>query len=162
MMAVSATSPKAFVFVIANLYSIPLRHSSQIRTACRDTPFILKEKDAILHTIVTQIDKIREHQGDSSMCVAFSVGINAIVVVKGHQLLQSEGLVVDGAYPSHLMDVSDLGKDGLKKFLKDCLDGKKRKVATESEMAVFFISRDATRYVSLLDPIWCVIDYQWQ
>ena len=65
------------------------------------------------------------------MHVAFSFSIDATVVVKGHQLLQSEGLVVGGAYPNHLMDVSDLDKDGRKTFLKDCLDGKKGEVAVE-------------------------------
>ena len=63
------------------------------------------------------------------MCATFSVDIDATVVVKGHQLLQLEGLVVGGAYPNYSMDVSDLDKDRLKTFLKDCLDGKKRRIS---------------------------------
>ena len=92
----------------------------------------------MVHTIVTQIEQIQKRQGGSSMRVAFSVGIDATVVVKGHQLLQSEGLVGGGAYPNHSMNVSELDKDGLKTFLKDCRDGKTGEVAAESKMAVFF------------------------
>ena len=65
------------------------------------------------------------------MRIAFSVGIDATVVVKGHHMLQLEGLIVCGAYPNNSMDVSDLNKDGLKNFLKDCLDGKKGELADE-------------------------------
>ena len=63
------------------------------------------------------------------MRIAFSVGIDATAVVKGHQLLQSEGLVVGGADPNHSIAMSDLDKDGLNTFLKDCLDGKKGEAA---------------------------------
>ena len=84
------------------------------------------------------------------MRIASSVGIDATIVVKGHQLLQSERLVVGGAYPNYLMDVSDLDKDGLKTFLKDFLDRKKEEVAVESKMAVLSFQVTPTGMCSYL------------
>ena len=65
---------------------------------------------------------IRHEFNDASMRVAFSIGIDATVVVAGWQVLHSEGKVVRGAAPKHIHNISGMNEDELKDFLKDCIN----------------------------------------
>lgn len=70
------------------------------------------------------------------MRVAFTVGVDATVVVGGYQYLVTEQAIVGGASPNHSMDVSNLDKDELFAFLKECAAGRKGEKAAEAKIAV--------------------------
>ena len=141
MLALSATNPIAFSFVSANMCSLSIRHAKKIRAANRDIPLILRDNNDMMRLLLKRIAMIRHEFDDSSMRVAFSVGVDATVVVAGWQVFHSEGKVVGGAYPNQSHDVSGKSKDELKLFLKECVDGKHGPKAAECKIAVISFQR---------------------
>ena len=136
MMALSTTNVRAFSLASANLCSVSIRHMRLMKARNRDVPLLLRSKSDMIRLLSMRIAMIRHDFGESSMRVAFSIGVDATVVVKGYQYLYSEGKVVGGAAPNHIHDVSGKNKEELKSFLKDCIDGKNGDIAAECKMAV--------------------------
>jgi hypothetical protein len=136
MLALSCTSPSAFDFVSANLLSVSIRHMQRLKACRRAKPFILRDTQDMVELLTARIAQICHLCDDTSKRVAFTLGLDATVVVQGFQLLLSEGVVVGGAYPKHKLDVSDLDNDQMKKFLKECIKGKKGEKAAECKVAV--------------------------
>ena len=125
MMAVAATNATAFSLVSANLCSVSIRHMGRLKAKKRASPFLMRDNAEIASTLASKISMIRKTFGDESKRVAFSVGIDATVNVKGYQVLHQEQVVVGGAFPNHSIDISHMSKDDLVKFLAQCVGGKK-------------------------------------
>ena len=62
--------------------------------------------------------------GDQACCIAFSVCIDATVLVKSFGVQKSSHAVVGGVTPNVMLDISGLNSDQVKAMQKDCIDGK--------------------------------------
>ena len=83
MLALSATNQKAMDFVLANLCSLSICHVQRLRSTRRGKPFIFRSQSEITELVVESIGRIRKEFNDDSMGVAFNVGIDTAVLVKG-------------------------------------------------------------------------------
>ena len=128
---------KAFEFVSGNLALASLRHMQRVMAKKKDHAFINIGKEKMVELVANRISMIRSGLGDESRRIAFSVGIDATCVVKGHQICADYGMVVGGASPNHCMSIAHLtsGED-VKSFLKECNDGKHGELAAEVKIAV--------------------------
>lgn len=75
------------------------------------------------------------------MRIAFTVGIDATIVVSAYQHLPEADAIVGGAHPNHFMDVSHKSSDDVKVLLKDCLDKKHGDIAAEVKIVVLSFQR---------------------
>lgn len=79
-----------------------------------------------IHSLISQrIKIIRERSGDPSRRVAFTLGIDGTVLVKGWQHLATERKIVGGAFPNDCHDVANLSKEQLVFFCKIVWMGRK-------------------------------------
>ena len=136
MLALSGQNMTALNFVSANLSLASPRHIQRMSSARRGTPIVLRSMKEIHSLISQRIKIIRERSGDPSRRVAFTLGIDGTVLVKGWQHLATERKVVGGAFPNDCHDVANLSKEQLVSFLQDCLDGKNGILAGEVKIAI--------------------------
>lgn len=138
MLALSATSPAAMSFVSANMGSINVRHLKRLKAQQRGTPIVLRKNDEIKKLVIQYIKMIREHSGNDSQHVAFSLAIDATCVVQGYQVIKNGEytVIVGGAHPSHSIDISNCDDNEIATHLSDCAQGKKGARAKEIKVAV--------------------------
>eukprot|EP00957_Ditylum_brightwellii_P132105 10071942-Ditylum_brightwellii.AAC.1 len=72
--------------------------------------------------------------GSSSTPMAFTVGIDATIVVKSWQLLQSHGAIVGGVQLNHFLDVTGKSDKENVDLMKECIAEKYGDQAAELGM----------------------------
>ena len=87
------------------------------------------------------------------MCIAFTVGFDATVLVKIWQVYACTH-VVGGAHPNHILKIDDTwSSEETKDFLQQCLEGKRGELATEVKVAVVSfqeVAKGQCPYVNIL------------
>ncbi len=90
----------------------------------------------MIEVLLTHFKRIRTKSHDDRMRIAFSVGIDATIVVQAYQYFKEAHAIVGGAHPSHFIDVSDKTKDEVSEMLDNCIHGKHGAMAAGS--CIFF------------------------
>jgi hypothetical protein len=107
----------------------------QITAAKKSAPFINLSKDEMSVQIVQHVQKIHSMLGDDYKCVAFTVGVEATVLVEAIQL--HEGVILGGASPKHFVRDADQGIDEVRELLGRDANGENSFVlAKEIKIAV--------------------------
>eukprot|EP00957_Ditylum_brightwellii_P135599 10339854-Ditylum_brightwellii.AAC.1 len=73
--------------------------------------------------------------GSLSTSIAFTAGINATIVVKLWQLLQSHGVIVGGVYPNPFLYAKGKSDKETVELLKECIAEKHGTQAAEVKVA---------------------------
>ena len=68
--------------------------------------------------------KICKETGSTSTPIDFAVGVDAKVVVKSWNILQSHGSIVGGEYPNHCWDIKNKSDEETVALMKEFFDGK--------------------------------------
>ena len=68
---------------------------------------------------------LQKMTGDQSRCIAFSVGIDAMILVKTFGVHHTSHAIVGGVRPNVMLDISGLSSDQVKEMLKECVDEKR-------------------------------------
>jgi hypothetical protein len=93
--------------------------------ATRHTPpFMGLTKSQVIEKITSRCDLIHKMTCDQSWRIAFSFGIDAMVLVKSFGLHQTSHAIVGGVTPNVMLGISGLSSDHVKAMLKECIDGK--------------------------------------
>ena len=112
------------------------RHARKCISARRSPPFINLEDSDIISIIENHVRAIRERLQLSHKQIAFSVGIDATVLVKTFQYSSQLHAIIGGVYPNNCINVAGKSSNELNAIMKDCLDGKFGTVADEVKVAV--------------------------
>ena len=136
MLCLSATNKQACELVCGNLNLAGDRWIRRLAAKTRSKPMILNTPDDIVKIIVSRVEKIRAGFGDSAR-IAFSCGVDATKLVKGFGYLQGADVIVGGAFPQHVIDVSNLTKDEKKQRLRALVKGEEVvELASEVKMCI--------------------------
>ena len=98
---------KAYEFMAGNLGLVSLWYARIMFERSRLPPFIHITLNETTQNFYRHFHNILKATGSTSNPIAFTVGVDAMVVVKSRQLLQSHGDIVGGAYPNHLLDIKN-------------------------------------------------------
>jgi len=112
------------------------RHGRKHITAQRSSPFINLSDSEIISIIENCVVTIRDKFNDTDKRIAFSVGIDATVLVKTFQYSSQLDAIVGGVYPNHCIDVAGKSPEELNVIIKACLDGYYGNLADEVKVAV--------------------------
>ena len=127
----------AFEYVSANRWAVSARHMQRIIAIRRPEPFIHLSRANIMELMEGHIERIRSKSNDDLRRVAFTIGVDATVVVKNVQVAGAHRVVVGLAAPNHFLpiDINMKGEE-LKKYLKGCAEGKEGELAAEIKVCV--------------------------
>ena len=92
---------KAYEFVAGNLGLVSLQHARIVFASSRLPPFIHITLNETTQNLCSHFHKICKSMGSTSTPIDFTVGVDANVVLKSWQLLQSHEATIGGAYPNH-------------------------------------------------------------
>jgi hypothetical protein len=73
------------------------------------------------------------------MLIAFSLAIDATILVKAFGVNHSSNFIVGGAAPNHNINIHAFNSDGIKEFLRECIVGKRGDLASKIKVAVVSI-----------------------
>lgn len=132
---------KSYEFVSGNLRGMTFRHVRRVIASRRSNPFINTKKDEIIDKLRQRFQRIRGQLKNTGMRIAFTVGIDATIVVPAYQHLVEVDAIVGGAHRNHVIDVSDKSTDDVKALVKDCLDKKHGDKAAEVKIVVLCFQR---------------------
>ena len=90
-----------------NLALMSLWHARRVFARSRIPNFIHITLNETTQNFYRHFHNILKATGSTSNPIAFTVGVDAMVVVKSRQLLQSHGDIVGGAYPNHFLDIKN-------------------------------------------------------
>jgi hypothetical protein len=135
-MAVHCLSPKASEVVTANLKGISKRHIQRISAIRRGPPVIHKSDEEIIACVEKQFKMIRQRSGNPLLRLSASLGVDATVLSKAFQYLNSHNAVIGGAYPHDWIAVGSSDTDNAEAVLKRCLEGEFGEAAAEVKIAV--------------------------
>lgn len=102
----------------------------------RIPPFISLTSEETVEKLCHHFEKLRESMGQSSGPIAFTVGVDAIVVVKSWQKLPRHGTIVGASYPNHFLLIGGKSDEEIVALLKECTKGNHGEKAAEVKVAV--------------------------
>jgi len=109
----------------------------QIITIRRPEPFIHLSRANIMELMEGHIEMIRSKSNDDLRRVAFTVGVDATVVVKNVQVAGAHRVVVGLAAPNHFLPIDiNMKSEEWKKYRKGCAEGKEGELAAEIKVCV--------------------------
>eukprot|EP00957_Ditylum_brightwellii_P163490 12447246-Ditylum_brightwellii.AAC.1 len=114
---------KIYKFVVGNLGLISPRHAQRLFASTRQPPFINLTFVETVQKLCSHFHKVCQAMGRSFKPIAFTVGINATIVAKTLQLLQSHGPIMGGVYLNHFLDVKRKSDEETVKLMKECIMG---------------------------------------
>eukprot|EP00957_Ditylum_brightwellii_P192614 14665024-Ditylum_brightwellii.AAC.1 len=120
----ASVNQKTREFVTRNLGLMSLMHAQRLFANTRLPPFINLAFEESAKKLCNHFHKVHQAMGSSSTPIAFTAGIDATIVVKSWQLLQSHGAIVGGVYPNHFLDVSGKSDKEAVELMKECIAGK--------------------------------------
>ena len=89
----------------------------------RNAPFISLDSEGQVSCLLSVFNRIRTLADDSSLHIAFSVGIDATALVKSFQIISNNSAIVRGAFPIHLIGIKGMPTEDIKNILQNCVEG---------------------------------------
>ena len=74
--------------------------------------------------LCSQFHNMHKEMGSTYTPIDFTVVVDATVVVKSWQILQSHGAFVGGEYPNHFWDIKNKSDEETVALMKEFFDGK--------------------------------------
>ena len=113
----------AYEFVSGNLgMCMTHRHARKCISAHRSLTFINLEDSDIISIIENHVRAIRDKFQNINKRIAFSVGIDATVLVKTFQYSSQLHAIIGGVYPNNCINVAGKSSNELNAIMKDCLE----------------------------------------
>ena len=97
---------KAFEFVSGNLCHMSKRHAQRIMDKKKPPPIIIPTDNQIVEFVLNKFVQISAKCRNPRMHIAFTVGVDATVLVKSWQVYAGTH-VVGGAHPNHFLNIDD-------------------------------------------------------
>eukprot|EP00957_Ditylum_brightwellii_P059339 4504827-Ditylum_brightwellii.AAC.1 len=98
-----------------------LRHAQRIFISTRQPPFINLTFEETVQKLCSHFHKLHQATGSSSTLIALTARIDAAIVVKSWQLLQSHGAIVGGMCPHHFLAVKGKSDKETDELMKECI-----------------------------------------
>ena len=127
---------KAYEFVAINICLMSLQHDRRVFESSRLPPFIHLTFNGTTQKKCNHFHNICKATGSTYTPIDFTVVVDATVVVKSWQILQSHGAFVDGEYPNHFWDIKNKSDEETVALMKEFVDGKHCLQTDEVKVAV--------------------------
>ena len=101
-------------------------------------PFINITIDETVEKLQNHFYMLRKTISSSDSYIPFTVGVDATVVVKSWQILESYKEIFDGSYPINFLDVTRISHDEIVNLIKECIKGKH--IEKSAEVKVYVIT----------------------
>lgn len=105
----------------------------------RDAPFISLDREGMVSHLLSVFSRIHTFADESSLCIAFSVGIDATALVKSFKICSSNSAIVGGASPNHFIGIEGMATEDIKNILQNCVEGNYGDAASDVKVSVVTI-----------------------
>ena len=119
-----------------NLALMSLWHARRVFARSRIPNFIHITLNETTQKLCSQFHNMHKAMGSTSTPIDFTVGVDATVVVKSCQILQSHGDIVGGAYPNKILDINNNSDKETVALIKECVDVKNGLQSDDVKVAV--------------------------